>query len=139
MPFVGGAAIPEDGALTDKFRNYQRVIRCDLYFSRDTPYEFEIVDLGHRLKLFRIAADLKQADLADRLGVSKNYVYMVESGRRDPSFEYLKQFSDTVDVPLSLLFLEPANRKDPKSRKLNQKVIALLAEYADVVGVKKRA
>jgi putative transcriptional regulator len=97
------------------------------------------VELGHRLKLFRVATDLKQAELAERLGVSKNYVYMVESGRREPSLEYLKAFSKEVDVPLSLLFLEPVKRKDAKGRKLIEKVVTLLAEYAKVVGVSESA
>jgi transcriptional regulator with XRE-family HTH domain len=97
------------------------------------------VELGHRLKLFRVAASLKQPELAERLGVSKNYVYMVESGRREPSLEYLKAFSKEVDVPLSLLFLEPVKRKDAKGRKVIEKVITLLAEYAKVVGVSESA
>jgi len=62
---------------------------------------------------------------------------MVESGRREPSLDYLKGFAKEVDVPLSLLFLEPAKRKDAKGRKLLEKVVTLLAEYAKVVGIKE--
>jgi transcriptional regulator with XRE-family HTH domain len=95
------------------------------------------VDLGHRLKLFRVAASLKQPELAKRLGVSANYVYMVESGRREPSREYVQNFSKEVDIPLSVIYLEPSTARNAKSRKLLEKVLALLAEYAQATGVKK--
>jgi len=94
------------------------------------------VELGHRLKLFRVAADLKQGDLAKRLDVSTNYVYMIESGRREPSRDYLEKFAKSVNIPLSVLFLESSSPKDPKARKLMEKILTLLSEYADVTGVK---
>ena len=97
------------------------------------------MELGHRLKLFRVAAGLKQTELAERLGVKTNYVYMVESGRREPSLEYLTNFSKVVDIPMSVIFLEPSKAKDAKTRKLLEKVVTLLSEYADATGVKKHA
>lgn len=95
------------------------------------------MELGHRLKLFRVAAGLKQTELASLLEVNANYVYMIESGRREPSREYLTKFSNAVDIPMSVIFLEPSNTKDANTRKLLEKVITLLAEYSDVAGVKK--
>lgn len=94
------------------------------------------MELGHRLKLFRVAAELKQVEVADELGVTKNYVYMVESGRRSPSQEYLRNFAKLVDVPMSVIFLEPARVADEKTRKLTQKLLTLMAEYAKAVKVK---
>jgi transcriptional regulator with XRE-family HTH domain len=95
------------------------------------------VELGHRLKLFRVAADLKQLEVADKLGVTKNYVYMVESGRRSPSQEYLRNFAKLVGISMSVIFLEPANAADDKTRKLTQKLLTLMAEYAKAAGVEK--
>lgn len=96
------------------------------------------MELGHRLKLFRVAAGVKQGELAKRLRVSQNYVYMVESGRREPSREYLMKFAKAVNIPLSVIFLESTSPKDENSRKLMEKILALMAEYAEVTGVKKR-
>lgn len=96
------------------------------------------MDLGHRLKLFRVAAGLKQSELAEKLGVTKNYVYMVESGRREPSREFVANLSKAVDIPLSVIYLEPSKTKDTKVRKLLQKVITLLGEYAEATGVTKK-
>ncbi len=75
------------------------------------------MELGHRLKLFRVATGLKQTELAERLAVTKNYVYMVESGRREPSQNYLKKFAECVNIPLSVIFWNRLVEKtrNPKS------------------------
>lgn len=96
------------------------------------------MDLGHRLKLFRVSAGIKQGELGKRLKVSANHIYMIESGRREPSLDYLKQFSKVVNVPMSVIFLEPADGKDAQSRALTERFMALMAEFAEVTGVKSR-
>lgn len=53
--------------------------------------------MKERIKAIREDADLTQKEFADRLGVTMNYVYMMESGRREPSVatarEICRQFS----------------------------------------------
>ena len=95
------------------------------------------VKLGHRLKLFRVAAGLKQSEIALGLGVSKNYVYMVESGRREASRDYIESFSKLVHIPMSVIYLEPKKTADKKTRKLLEKLITLLTEYSVETGVGK--
>lgn len=50
-----------------------------------------------RIKAIREDADLTQKEFADRIGVTMNYVYMMESGRREPSVatarEICRQFA----------------------------------------------
>lgn len=93
------------------------------------------MELGNRLKLFRVASGLTQTEIASQLSVSKNYVYMVESGRREASLEYVKKFSKAVNVPMAVIFLEPAGKNDAKTRKLMERLLALMAEYAKSTGV----
>lgn len=61
---------------------------------------------GKNVKLLRIAAGLKQKELAERLGVSSNYLSMVENDKREPSMSLLKDLSRELHVPLGLLFLD---------------------------------
>jgi transcriptional regulator with XRE-family HTH domain len=100
--------------------------------------ELNNVELGHRLKLFRVASGLTQAETAKRLSVSQNYVYMIESGRREPSLEYVRKFSNAVSIPMAVIFLEPAKRNDAKTRKLVERLLALMAEYAKATVVKNQ-
>jgi hypothetical protein len=60
---------------------------------------------------------------------------MVESGRREASLEYIRKFSKAVNVPMAVIFLEPAGRNDAKTRKLMERLLALMAEYAKTTGV----
>ena len=48
------------------------------------------------LKAFRESRGLTQQALADRLGVAKNYIYLVESGRK-PMTAGLRQKLDTLE------------------------------------------
>ncbi len=48
--------------------------------------------LKDRIVRFREANHLTQAELAELLGVSKNYVYLVESERNTPGAKFVKNF-----------------------------------------------
>ncbi len=39
--------------------------------------------LGKLIKLYRISIGLRQSELADQIGVSQNYMSLVESGKRE--------------------------------------------------------
>lgn len=61
--------------------------------------------VGTTIKLLRVSAGLRQSDLADRLGVTSNYISLVENDRREPSLSFLQNLSEDIGVPLGLLFL----------------------------------
>lgn len=63
------------------------------------------MELGNTLRLLRVAAGLKQVDLAARVGVTPNYLSMVENGKRVPSLSFVKSISEELDIPVGLLFL----------------------------------
>jgi len=94
-------------------------------------------DVGLRLKLFRIAADLKQKDVAESMGVTSNFVSMLERGRREPTLQYLRAFADLVGVPVSVLLWEPGRKSEEDSERadLYGRIAALMAEYANFMGV----
>jgi len=61
--------------------------------------------LGNAIKIVRTTKGLKQKDLAFSLGVSPNYVSLVESGKREPSLSYLRRLAEQLRVPVGLFFL----------------------------------
>ena len=65
------------------------------------------------LKAFRESRGLTQQALADRLGVAKNYIYLVESGRK-PMTAGLRRKLDALEhgVP------NPAERLDGETNKV---------------------
>ena len=64
------------------------------------------MNVGKIIKLFRISLGIKQRDLASRIGVTPNYLSLVESNKREPSLTILKSISNQMNIPISLLFLE---------------------------------
>jgi transcriptional regulator with XRE-family HTH domain len=66
------------------------------------------MDLGKNIRITRIARGLSSAELARRVGVTANYVSLIENGRRTPSLKRLEAVAATLGVPTSFLLRQPA-------------------------------
>ena len=58
--------------------------------------------MKNRLKVLRAERDWSQADLADRLGVSRQSINAIETGKYDPSlplaFKIARLFGQTIEA-----------------------------------------
>lgn len=87
------------------------------------------MQVGTTIKFLRMTAGLKQSDLAERLGVSSNYISLVENNKRDPSLSFLRDLSNELGVPLGLLFLEvesDQSKTSPEERALLMRIRDLI-------------
>ena len=64
------------------------------------------MSLGKNIKLARLNTGLKQKELAEMLGVSTNYLSLIENDKREPSISFLKSLADKINVPIGILFLD---------------------------------
>lgn len=62
--------------------------------------------LGKAIKLQRQAKDLKQKELAEKVGISSNYLSMIERGEKSVSFDTLVKIAEALDTKLHALFLK---------------------------------
>lgn len=115
--------------------------------TKDNPHITELsslkditVDISLRLKLFRVAAGLKQKDLAKKLDVTLNFISMIERGKREPTLKYLQSFARVVNIPLSVLLWEPVNDSPKKDDTVDlyERIAGLMAQYAATMGVGKK-
>ena len=83
--------------------------------------------LSERLKQLRKERHMTQADLANALGVAKGTVSMWEMGKRNPSFEALKQLSIVFDRTMSYILGES---DDPSSPELGENEIQKLGLWS---------
>lgn len=61
--------------------------------------------LPEALRYIREFHDLTQADLAEKLGVSRSFLSEIESDKKPASLELLEKYSKVFSIPKSSLFL----------------------------------
>ena len=87
--------------------------------------------IGKTIKFLRIAKGLKQAELSERLEVSKNYISLIENDKREPSLSFLKDLAKVLDIPVGMLFLDMDMSKkeiSPRERDLLLKMRDLMVQ-----------
>ena len=62
--------------------------------------------MNNRLKVLRAERDWSQADLADHLGVSRQTVNALETGRYDPSLPLAFRIARVFGQPIEAIFTE---------------------------------
>jgi putative transcriptional regulator len=62
----------------------------------------------NRLKVLRAERDWSQADLAERLGVSRQSVNAIETGKYDPSLPLAFRIARLFDQPIEAIFQDAA-------------------------------
>ena len=65
--------------------------------------------LSETLRLLRVFHDMKQIELADKIGVSKSYVSEIENGNRTPSMDVIQRYSEAFKVPVSSIMFFAEN------------------------------
>ncbi|MVZ98592.1 transcriptional regulator [Sphingorhabdus sp. IMCC26285] len=61
--------------------------------------------MKNRLKILRAERDWSQQDLADALGVSRQSVNAIETGKYDPSLPLAFRIADLFEQPIENIFL----------------------------------
>lgn len=53
------------------------------------------------LRLIRVFHDLKQVELANKLGVSKSHISEIEKGNKSPSLDLIQKYATEFKIPVS--------------------------------------
>lgn len=67
-------------------------------------YDEVYKNIGLNIKKYRKAKGLTQQQLADKLGMSLNFIGKIEVGYDRPSLYTIIDISNCLDVPLEVLF-----------------------------------
>ena len=76
--------------------------------------------MRNRLKVLRAERDWSQAELAKRLGVSRQTVNAIERGKYDPSLPLAFKLSRVFDQPIESMFHPDAEDPAPEPSPLAQ-------------------
>lgn len=66
-----------------------------------------MISIGTVIKVLRINEDLTQAAFGEKLGITANYVSLIEKGHREPSLTLLARMADTFHFtkPLEIAYV----------------------------------
>lgn len=88
-----------------------KLLVCGMGSSIGLPYLLKVIQMtnhyqqvGKRIRLIRKREELTQAELAEKVGLSNNYVGLIERGKGHPTLETLGQVADALGVKLSDFF-----------------------------------
>ena len=68
--------------------------------------------MNNRLKVLRAERNWSQGDLADRLGVSRQSVNAIETGRYDPSLPLAFRIAELFELTIEQVFASPSKEND---------------------------
>jgi len=78
------------------------------------------MELARAIKMIRTASGIRQKEVARRLGVTANYISLVESGKREPSISFLKHLGKLLGVPVGFFFLWEDHETNQPRQTLDQ-------------------
>ena len=61
-------------------------------------------DFGNRLRSIRLERELSQERFAELIGISVDFLSLIERGVNSPSFETIERMSKKLRVPVKALF-----------------------------------
>ncbi|WP_027237196.1 helix-turn-helix transcriptional regulator [Leisingera caerulea] len=80
--------------------------------------------LSEALRLIRVYHDIKQQELAERLGLSKSYISELEKGKKAPSMDVIQKYSDEFGIPASSILFFSENLGNPSKATRAKSAIA---------------
>lgn len=87
--------------------------------------------LAEALRLIRVFHDLKQFEMAERIGVSKSYVSELENGNRIPSLDVIEKYSREFNIPVSsILFF---SEQIPNAKNGEKIRVAVASKVLDIL------
>ncbi len=92
------------------------------------------VNIGRSIKFVRVAAGIRQGEMAARLDISQNYLSLLENNKAEPSLSLLKKISTEFHVPVSFLLLESSvdfESSNPEADPLLRQLQTLIHQLQD--------
>lgn len=64
------------------------------------------MNIGKNIKLIRTSKNISQKELAEKIGVTPNYLSMIENEAKKPSLSLIEKLAQALGTPLTMFFTE---------------------------------
>lgn len=71
--------------------------------------------LHDALRLIRVYHDMKQGELAEKLGISKSYMSEIEKGTKSPTVELINKYAEVFEIPASSILFFSEKMENPQA------------------------
>jgi transcriptional regulator with XRE-family HTH domain len=88
--------------------------------------------IGLRIRKVRLSLNIKQKDLARKIGISQGALTNFELGRRKISLEWLVKISRALETPVSYFLVDVEPQADAKT--LGSKELRLVRSFQKMAG-----
>jgi transcriptional regulator with XRE-family HTH domain len=86
--------------------------------------EMEKIMMGEALRLIRVFHEVKQAELARRLGISKSYLSEIEKGSKEPTLSLVEKYAAQFELPASSIMFFAENVNSTSSYEAARRLVA---------------
>lgn len=76
------------------------------------------MNLGDTIHRLRKQKGVAQIELAKMAGITQAYLSGIENNKREPNLSTLKKLSETLDIPLPIIFFLSLDENDIPERKI---------------------
>ncbi len=86
--------------------------------------------ISDALRLIRVFHDLRQKELAEKLGIASSHLSEIEHGKKQPTLQLLEAYAAQFNMPVSSIMFFSERMNDSHAERirmqLSKKVVALL-------------
>ena len=76
------------------------------------------MNISKNIKKFRNLSGISQVELAKKTGLTRNYLTLLENGKRMPSVPTLNKISKVLGVPVPILTVDISEKDSPLDKLL---------------------
>lgn len=84
--------------------------------------------LSEALRLIRVFHDLKQNELAERLGISQSHLSEIERGKKTPTSELVAKYAKEFDLPVSSIWFFDEKLNEGSTHKTLERAKGVVAD-----------
>ena len=92
------------------------------------------MNIGTKIKKIRYSNNISQSEMADILGINRNYLSRIETNKSVPSAEILTKIANKFSISVdTLLGISNSSDRDIKINKINSKIVKMDNEKLDFI------
>jgi transcriptional regulator with XRE-family HTH domain len=76
------------------------------------------MNIGKTIKEIRESKKIKQKELSESCSLTVSYLSQIENNKKDPSISVLRKISNSLEIPLPIIFFMSLDETDIPDRKI---------------------